>query len=292
MNTGNRKPVGAALTAGVVLVVILGGGLIWRLQAAENELRREREGRLSAETARETAENEASGLRAQVVLLKAELDQQSALLSGQASPQQLRRLEQELEAARLHASLLETRLAPDPATDPDPDTTPGDEPFGEPDAPEGDPRRDRRREPDPERAEEMRRQRDDFVGRARGLLGDRLHNYAERAGSVQNREEAEVAGRIAATLQQMDALLAQSAEEMNWDQRRRNFGAMREHWEALGPLMDRDRDLRLQGLAREMGYRNRAEAEQFVDYVRQIYDDTSFDPRQMMGGGGPGRGRR
>ena len=292
MKGWSQRPVAVALAVGIALAVVTAGVLSARLHAAQHETRRERDGRISAESARETAEDEAAGLRSQVVLLKAELDQQSALLSGQASPRELRRLEQELEAARQRASLLETRLAADLEEEPGSDTETGDEPAGGSGSGEGDPRRDRRREPDPERVEEMRQQRDEFVGRARGLLGERLQGYAERAASAQTTEEADVAGRIAATLQQMDSLLAQSGQETNWDDRRRNFGAMREHWEALGPLMDQDREVRLRGLARQMGYSNRAEAEQFVDYVRQIYEDTSLDPRQMMGGGGPGRGRR
>ena len=292
MKGWSQRPVAVALAVGIALAVVTAGVLSARLHAAQHETRRERDGRISAESARETAEDEAAGLRSQVVLLKAELDQQSALLSGQTSPQELHRLEQELEAARQRASLLETRLAADLEEEPGSDTETGDEPAGGSGSGEGDPRRDRRREPDPERVEEMRQQRDEFVGRARGLLGERLQGYAERAASAQTTEEADVAGKIAATLQQMDTLLAQSGQEMNWDDRRRNFGAMREHWEALGPLMDQDREVRLRGLARQMGYSNRAEAEQFVDYVRQIYEDTSLDPRQMMGGGGSGRGRR
>lgn len=292
MNASIPKPGIAAVGAGIILVVIL-GWLTTELLGARTEIDRQQSDRSAAETAREAAENEAAGLRVQVVRFKAELDQQSALLTGQVSPQELWRLEEELEATRTRAGQLEARVATtdEPAAEGE-SVAEGEAGSEQPPSEEEGGRRDRGRAPDPERMAEMQRQREEFVGRARGLLGERLSGYADRAAAAETKEEAAVASKIADTLQQMDAIMAQSGQEMSWEDRRQSFGVMREHMQALGPLMEQDRQVRLQGLARQIGYDDSASSEQFVDYVRQIYEDTSFDPRQMFGGGGPGgRGR-
>ena len=128
---------------------------------------------------------------------------------------------------------------------------------------------------DPARYEEMQKQRDDFRQRLQNQADSRaefLKNIDTAAMTEEQRANHE---KLAQTVEQARALMAQIATMAPADA----AAARQQMGDALGSvseLYQKERRYLLEQTGRALGYQQETEVSQFVDYVQQIYDQTSM----------------
>lgn len=154
---------------------------------------------------------------------------------------------------------------------------------------------ERLRTEDPERYKQIQEQREQRRRAAEELFEKQLTRLDERYQAAQSRDEADLVEQIADTLTRLDDLRQQwpTIRALPEEQRReeaQRLGA--ETWQTvqqLNELRGRDRQLQLQQLATQVGYKDERAISQFVESTEKIFQETDTNPLRFMGGGG-GRG--
>lgn len=134
--------------------------------------------------------------------------------------------------------------------------------------------------------EQRRQQRDAFMQEQFSRLDDRLK-------TAQTQDEVELVNQLTATLQKMDELrgkwdvIQQLPEE---DRQKQSQELRTESWQAFQTyreLRAQDRQIQLEHLASDLGYRDPKDVSTFVDSVQRINKETDASGRGMgMGRGG------
>ncbi len=273
----NRRTAFIFLSALVVLLLVV-VGLSMTTVSARRELRDARERLILVEKQRDEARDEAAALRGETVRLRARIDQQEAMLTAEPRFEEMEDLRTRLAESDRRIRELERRLAASASPETEIEASLSAEPAPEAAVEEA--------APEPSE-EERRRQREEqraaFRERAQGLLAERIEAYRSRLAEESDPAGIEVGAAIVDRLQQMDQLLVTLSDAADPQARREAYARMGALWRDLMPLMEQDRDLRLRSLATQIGYEDADAADRFVDYIRRIYEDTSFTPGQLFG---------
>lgn len=145
------------------------------------------------------------------------------------------------------------------------------------------------RENDPERYDAIMQRRDEARQRMRESFARKAAHFLNRdteAMEEQERVEYEfMLGLLGETWELSDQL---QQEGLSREERGELRGALARNIHDLRPMLEAERDREFFDLGRQLGY-DEAGATQFVDYIHEMLDITSFSG--MWGRGGPGRGR-
>lgn len=208
--------------------------------------------------------------------------------------------EREAVIARLRAEL---EQRPQPASTAIPAPSP---PTTSPAQPAHGPRSwlDQLRQQDPERYQRIQAAMEQRRQAAAQWFDEQYQRLDQRLQSAVTASEADLVMQIADQLQRLEELGQRwwQLRELPEDQRRQAAESLREEtretMQTLQQLMQQDRQLQLQQLARQIGYRDDTAVNQFVESVDAIIRDTELrGTRPPWGGGrgggfGPGAGNR
>lgn len=160
---------------------------------------------------------------------------------------------------------------------------------------------DRLRQQDPERYQQMVTAREQRRQQADQAYQEQMAQLDQRAQTAATPDEAELATKIADTLDQINQLRQSWRDLQNLPEDQRQVQGQqlaqqtREAYQALGVLREQDRATQLQNLATQLGLQGQ-NAQSLVEGVPQIYKNTQYTPQGGRGGGpggsfgGPGSG--
>ncbi len=153
---------------------------------------------------------------------------------------------------------------------------------------------ERLRTENPERYKQIQEEREQRRQRVEAMFHDQLTRLDERLQTAQSQGEADLVNQIADTVNKLNDLRQQwqQARELPDGERQAAMQQLgpqtAEAYQTLSQLRAQDRQMQLQQLASQIGYRTESDQAQFVTTVSQIIQET--DPR-MDHGMGFGRGR-
>jgi hypothetical protein len=152
---------------------------------------------------------------------------------------------------------------------------------------------DRLRQQDPERYQQMVTAREQRRQQADQAYQDQMTQLDQRAQTAATPDEAELATKIADTLDQINQLRDswRAVRDLPEDQRQAQVEQLatqsRQAYQTLSDLRDQDRSMQLQNLATQLGLQGQ-NAQSLVEGVPQIYKSTQYNPQGGRGFGGPG----
>ncbi len=148
----------------------------------------------------------------------------------------------------------------------------------------------------PVRFQQIQQQREQRRQGVDERFRDQMTRLDERLETVESQEEAELVVQIADSVAKLDELRAQWQQLRGLPEEERRAAApqlmaeSRDAYETLSNLRARDRQLQLQQLAADIGYRDAGGTTEFVDAVQRIYTETDTSLNRFMGMGRWGRG--
>ncbi|MCX7915701.1 MAG: hypothetical protein N3A53_05295, partial [Verrucomicrobiae bacterium] len=182
------------------------------------------------------------------------------------------RLRAELEQRRQPTeSVIPTPTRPAPSTTSPPPPTTGASSWLE-----------QLRQQDPERFERIQAALEQRRQAAEQWFDDQYQRLEQRLQTITTASEADLVMQISEQLQRLEELGQRwwQLREVPDEQRREAAESLREEtretMQTLQQLMQQDRQLQLQKLARQIGYRDDAAVEQFVESVNAIIRDTEL----------------
>lgn len=152
------------------------------------------------------------------------------------------------------------------------------------------------RQQDPERYRQIQAAMEQRRQAAEEWFQGQYQRLDQRLQAASSDAEADLVMRIAEQLQRLEDLGQQwwQLRELPEEQRREQAETLREETRetvaALRELLQQDRQLQLQQLARQVGYRDATAIEQFVESVNGIIRDTELRGGRGWWGGGRGGG--
>ncbi|MDW8343640.1 MAG: hypothetical protein RMM51_04025 [Verrucomicrobiae bacterium] len=196
------------------------------------------------------------------------------------------RLRAELEQRRQPTeSVIPTPTRPAPSTTSPPPPTTGASSWLE-----------QLRQQDPERFERIQAALEQRRQAAEQWFDDQYQRLEQRLQTITTASEADLVMQISEQLQRLEELGQRwwQLREVPDEQRREAAESLREEtretMQTLQQLMQQDRQLQLQKLARQIGYRDDAAVEQFVESVNAIIRDTELRSLRPPWAGGRGGG--
>lgn len=155
---------------------------------------------------------------------------------------------------------------------------------------------DQLRQQDPERYQRIQAAIEQRRQAAAQWFDEQYQRLDQRLQSAVTASEADLVMQIADQLQRLEELGQRwwHLRELPEDQRRQAAESLREEtretMQTLQQLMQQDRQLQLQQLARQIGYRDDTAVNQFVESVDAIIRDTELRGTRPPWGGGRGGG--
>jgi predicted RND superfamily exporter protein len=155
---------------------------------------------------------------------------------------------------------------------------------------------ERIRQDDPARYKQLMEEREQRRQQRDAAMQEQYARLDERLKTAQTQQEVDLVNQISATLQKMDELRGkwEALQQLPEEERQKQVQELRaESWQTFQSyrqLRAQDRQLQLEHLAAELGYREPKDVSAFVDSVQRINKETDVSGRGMgfgRGGGGP-----
>lgn len=156
---------------------------------------------------------------------------------------------------------------------------------------------ERLKEEDPERYKKMQEDRDKRRQDIAKQFQEALGRIDQRLQTATTPEEVNLLNSLASTLDKVDELrkswenLRSLPEEDRRDQAAKLGAESMQTYQQLTELRAKDRQLQLQQLAGQVGYKDSAQSQQFVENVSRIYSETDTSINRLLGFGPGGFGR-
>jgi Trp operon repressor len=156
---------------------------------------------------------------------------------------------------------------------------------------------DRLRQEDPQRYQRMMEEREQRRQRTDSFMKQQFTRLDERLQAAQSQDEVDLVTQLTDTLQKMDDMrqrweaLRQLPEEERREQARELGAESAQLYQTYRELRTQDRQLQLEHLAYDLGYKDAKEVSAFVESVQRINSETDPGMGRFMGGGF-GRGGR